>query len=59
MDFTGQNYKCLAHQLKKQKEFYEDYEIKPAPFMVKDNRFKYEEPKEEEKKEELKLIKIK
>lgn len=42
VDFQGQNQECLASKLKKQQEFFEDYEIKPASFMSKEKRFKYE-----------------
>ena len=59
VDFTGQNIGCLAYKLVKQQEYFEDYEIDPVSFNTRQTRFKYEEPKPESKKEELKLLKIK
>ena len=58
VDFSGQNYNCIANKLKKQKEHLEDYEIEPAPFLTNSKRFIYKEVKPEEKKEQLLGIKI-
>jgi hypothetical protein len=45
VDFSGQNFNCIANKLKKQKEYLEDYDLEPPPFLANSKRFVYKEAK--------------